>query len=83
MPLYDLKCKKCSHEWEGFARVKSKNHQRCPKCKKACGETLITCKSDPGLWCIGNAEYDEGLDAMVTGPGHRKQLMKERSLEEL
>ena len=66
-------------EWEEFSKMDGKNDVRCGKCG---GESisLITIRSKPNVFM---EEYDEGLDAVVTGPAHRRQIMKERHYEEV
>jgi len=32
MPSYDFKCSNCGHVFERFKSIKSKPHEKCPKC---------------------------------------------------
>ena len=82
MPAYDLICKKCNHEWEGYSMVAGKDKIRCPSCNKAFGTTLITCKSDPSIWCIGDTAYNESAGVTYTGPQDLKNKVKEAGLQE-
>lgn len=41
MPMYDFKCRKCGHEFEGYSKVEKRNDQTCEKCGGTCG-TIIT-----------------------------------------
>ena len=79
MPLYDFKCKSCMIEWEEFSKMDGKDDVRCERCGGE-GVSLITIRSKPNVFM---EEYDEGLDAVVTGPAHRRQIMKERHYEEV
>ena len=82
MPAYDLICKKCNHEWEGYSMVAEKDKIKCPSCNKAFGTTLITCKSDPSIWCIGDTAYNESAGITYTGPQDLKNKVKAAGLQE-
>ena len=83
MPAYDLICKKCNHEWEGYSMIAGKDKIKCPSCDKAFGTTLITCKSDPSIWCIGDTAYNESAGVTYTGPQDLKNKVKEAGLQEI
>jgi len=83
MPAYDLICKKCNHEWEGYSLVAGKDKIKCPSCNKAFGTTLITCKSDPSIWCIGDTAYNESAGVTYTGPQDLKNKVKAAGLQEI
>ena len=82
MPAYDLICKKCNHEWEGYSLVAGKDKIKCPSCDKAFGTTLITCKSDPSIWCVGDTAYNESAGITYTGPQDLKNKVKAAGLQE-
>ena len=82
MPAYDLICKKCNHEWEGYSLVAGKDKIKCPSCNKAFGTTLITCKSDPSIWCVGDTAYNESAGITYTGPQDLKNKVKAAGLQE-
>ena len=83
MPAYDLICKKCDHEWEGYSLVAGKDKIKCPSCNKAFGTTLITCKSDPSIWCVGDTAYNESAGVTYTGPQDLKNKVKAAGLQEI
>ena len=83
MPAYDLICKKCNHEWEGYSMVAGKDKIKCPSCNKAFGTTLITCKSDPSIWCVGDTAYNESAGVTYTGPQDLKNKVKAAGLQEI
>ena len=83
MPAYDLICKKCNHEWEGYSMVAGKDKIKCPSCDKAFGTTLITCKSDPSIWCVGDTAYNESAGITYTGPQDLKNKVKAAGLQEI
>jgi len=83
MPAYDLICKKCNHEWEGYSIVAGKDKIKCPSCNKSFGTTLITCKSDPSIWCIGDTAYNESAGITYTGPQDLKNKVKAAGLQEI
>ena len=66
-------------EWEAFSKLSDKDKVFCPTCQRY-AESLITIRSRPNVFM---EEYDEGLDAVVTGPAHRRKIMKERHYEEI
>ena len=82
MPAYDLICKKCNHEWEGYSMVAGQDKIKCPSCDKAFGTTLITCKSDPSIWCVGDTAYNESAGITYTGPQDLKNKVKAAGLQE-
>ena len=82
MPAYDLICKKCNHEWEGYSMIAGKDKINCPGCNKAFGTTLITCKSDPSIWCVGDTAYNESAGITYTGPQDLKNKVKAAGLQE-
>ena len=82
MPAYDLICKKCAHEWEGYSLVAGKDKIKCPSCNKAFGTTLLTCISDPSIWCVGDTAYNESAGITYTGPQDLKNKVKEAGLQE-
>jgi len=82
MPAYDLICKKCNHEWEGYSMIAGKDKIKCPSCDKAFGTTLITCKSDPSIWCVGDTAYNESAGITYTGPQDLKNKVKAAGLQE-
>ena len=82
MPAYDLICKKCNHEWEGYSMIAGKDKIKCPSCNKAFGTTLITCKSDPSIWCVGDTAYNESAGITYTGPQDLKNKVKAAGLQE-
>ena len=82
MPAYDLICKKCDHQWEGYSMVAGTDKIKCPSCNKAFGTTLITCKSDPSIWCVGDTAYNESAGITYTGPQDLKNKVKAAGLQE-
>ena len=82
MPAYDLICKKRNHEWDGYSMVAGKDKIKCPSCNKAFGTTLITCKSDPSIWCVGDTAYNESAGVTYTGPQDLKNKVKAAGLQE-
>ena len=80
MPLYDYECESCGQQKERFFWLAER--KRSLKCD--CGgrmKTIITTRAKPEVV----DEWDEVLNARVTGPKHRRQLMRRHplALEEL
>ena len=42
MPTYEYACGACGHEWELEQRISEKPATKCPKCKKAKAQRLIS-----------------------------------------
>ena len=76
MPLYTYTC--CGEEWESFRPIKNRRKERCKSCDKK-AKLVISNKAKP----VVMEYYDEGLGSRVTGPRHRKRLMRERDVEEV
>ena len=84
MPIYDLVCPICEHEFEGFSSVKKKDKIACPYCvgsmsDKIYGVTQITCKSMPEIY----GHYEPGLNSYVGSKREESKLKKEKHLEEM
>ena len=77
MPLYEYRCDDCDKEWEGMNRIASRENEKCPTCAK--NATIVM---SPGMRPVIVEYYSENLQAQVTGPAHRKELMKAKGLEE-
>lgn len=78
MPLYDFHCKKCDKKWESFRKINDKMNESCPQCKGKATSLMTGFKSNPTFY----QGYDLGLDVVITGPAHRRRIMKERNLFE-
>jgi len=75
MPLYDYVCGRCNSKKEKFFKADKK------KDKIGCGcggkmKSVITTRTKPLVF----DEWDEVLGARVTGPKHRKELMRKHPL---
>lgn len=78
MPNYDVYCPECKVEFEEFnVPVDSKDEIPCYMCN---GET-VTLITQRGFQFLNG--YDEHLNAFITGPEHKRQIMKEKGLEEV
>lgn len=42
MPTYEYRCSACQNEWEEFQSIKADPTKKCPKCKKAKAERIIS-----------------------------------------
>ncbi len=76
MPIYEYHCMNCSKVFEKINTVLSRNSESCPDCNSSV-EIQISAPSRPVIY----EYYDDGLGQQVTGPGHRRQLMRDRDLE--
>lgn len=76
MPMYDLECKECGKEFESLSSVADKDMIQC-ECG-GYGTTLIT---QHGF--IFYEGFDETLQTYITGPAHRRDIMKAKGIEEV
>ncbi|MCX7386738.1 MAG: zinc ribbon domain-containing protein [Planctomycetales bacterium] len=42
MPTYEYRCNACENKWEEFQSIKVEPSKKCPKCKKAKAERIIS-----------------------------------------
>ncbi|MFY9256116.1 MAG: zinc ribbon domain-containing protein [Fuerstiella sp.] len=42
MPTYEYRCNACEHTWEEFQSITAKPTKKCPDCKKAKAERIIS-----------------------------------------
>ena len=42
MPTYEYRCNACDNKWEEFQSIKAEPTKKCPKCKKAKAERIIS-----------------------------------------
>ena len=77
MPLYEYKCEDCKEEWEAVHTVDTRKEEYCVLCGEK-ANMLLSKTQRP----IINEYYSENLGAIVTGPKHRKALMRDKGLEE-
>lgn len=78
MPLYEYECVSCEEEWEAVHTVDTRKEEYCRLCGKK-AHMLISKTGRPVIY----EYYSENLDAYVTGPKHRRQLMKQKGVEEM
>lgn len=81
--IYPYRCIQCSNEFDVVKSVKEiDNPEHCPKCGQL-GERFIA----SGIQFYGakveDAEYNPALGCIVKNSKHRRQLAKERGLEEI
>lgn len=76
MPNYSYTCTVCNREWESVHTVDARNTERC--CSKK-ANLLITTVSKS----VVNEGYNIGLGCNITGPAHKRRIMKEKGLSEL
>ena len=85
MPRYGYRCPSCSQEFEMIKRIVDvDNIERCPFCDSKCKpqDRII---STPALHntAVEHPEYDPGLGMIINSNAHRRQIAKERGLEEI
>ncbi len=77
MPLYDFKCIRCANEWEEFRKLIDKSKAWCFECGGD-GISLISVHTRPHVYNY----YCDELEAHITGPKQRKQIMKQREMRD-
>ena len=78
MPTYTYYCTECKKEWEAVHTINERNKEVC--CNKD-PDIIITKFSKSQMQY--NNYYDVGLGEWITGPKHRKRIMKEKNLVEV
>ncbi len=78
MPIYEYNCEACVEGWESFHSVDTRMEENCAYCGKKA--TLLM---SVGARPIIEDYYSENLGSTVTGPRHRKELMKAKGMEEV
>lgn len=78
MPLYEYGCLDCGEEWEAFHTVDTRKEEYCVYCGEK-AKLFVSKTARPVI----HEYYSENLDAIVTGPGQRKELMRAKGLEEM
>jgi len=64
-------------EWDSAHKIKNRHKEKCPDCGEK-AKLLITTTARPVVYDY----YDNGLGERVTGPAHRRELMKKKGLYE-
>lgn len=77
MPMYEYECLACNEEWETVRTVDTRMEENCAYCGEK-AKLLISVGARP----IIEDYYSENLGTIVTGPKHRKELMRAKGLEE-
>lgn len=77
MPTYDYHCYDCGIEWEAVHKVNERELEYCDECGKQAGR-YITMTGRPVIL----EYYSENLNAHITGPNHRKEVMRQKGVEE-
>lgn len=77
MPIYEYQCEDCVEQWETFHSVDTRKEEKCAYC-----DEKATLLMSVGARPIIEEYYSENLGAVVTGPKHRKELMRQKGLEE-
>jgi len=78
MPSYEYVCPKCSHEWEAIHRVDARLNEKCTFCGTK-AKILISATARP----VTYEYFSENLDAKITGPKQRREIMKRKNMEEV
>jgi len=76
MPIYTYS--HCDNIWEATHKIADRHREKCPECGKKSILIITATKTKPVVYDY----YDNGLDERVTGPQHRRRLMKQKDLEE-
>lgn len=80
--IYPYKCAMCEHKWEVPKFVRHIDMpELCPKCSSQ-GIRYISRTSFYGAK-VEEAEFNHGLGCVTKSADHRKQLAKQRGLEEI
>jgi putative FmdB family regulatory protein len=82
--IYVYHCNNCSHEFDVVKSVKEiDNQENCEKCGSVCERIIRFRGYFLGEKDWDKAEYNPGLGCVTKNAKHRKQIAKERGLEEI
>lgn len=76
MPIYQYKCRNCNNSWEDVRTVEKRHESIC-----VCGQ-LADIVISPTAKPVILDYFDMGLGAMITGPKHKRSIMKQKGIEE-
>ena len=76
MPVYDYRCS-CGLEWEEYNTIENRDNERCACGKNA--ERIFKLNAKP----VVLEYYSESLDARITGPRQKSQVMKDKNVSEV
>ena len=77
MPVYRYRCDYCNVEWEAFRIIEKRAESLC--CCGRIGRIIITSIAKPVIY----DGYNEGLGAYITGPQQKRNIMRQKGLEEV
>ena len=75
-PIYEYKCS-CGSHYEVHHSVENRDNEVCPDCGYK-PQRICSVPSNPVVY----EYYSESLDAQITGPKQKSQLMKAKSVTE-
>lgn len=81
---YPYSCRDCEHKWDVVKSVKDIDQaETCPACSSQSNNRYIASFYFNGASDWDKAEYNPGLGCVVRNAQHRKELAKQRGLEEI
>ena len=76
-PIYEYYCTCTDETWDAVYNIKDRHTEKCTDCGKK-AEIAMSVGAKPVIM----EYYSENLQAQVTGPAHRRALMKLKGVEE-
>ena len=64
--------------WESVNKIQYRRLEKCPQCGKQATLMISATRVKPVIL----EGFDEHLDTHITGPAHKKRVMREKNLEE-
>jgi putative FmdB family regulatory protein len=84
MPLYDVSCEKCSHEFEYFSSLKDFSKKiKCEKCGEKCQRIISPRQKSPTFTEKLYPYFDRALHKRFDSPSERKSYLKANDLHEV
>jgi putative FmdB family regulatory protein len=79
MPIYPYRCDKCGQKWDSFHSVDTRGDENCRICKVPAIREIAALQARPQII----EEYSTQLGEYITGPAHKRKVMREKGLEEV
>ena len=80
MPTYAYRCEICSAEFDALRSVEHRETAECPSCNRVASKVLTF--GGLHIDCVVDPYYSDALGEYVKSTKHKKELMREKGLEE-
>lgn len=80
MPTYSYHCEMCDADFDEIRSIALRETAQCP-CGRMASQ-ILSIGRNLAIGCVLEPYYSDALGEIVKGPKHRKDLMKQKGLEE-